>query len=69
MLCDWDGLSAWEHDADWKGRDSLFSEDIDESRLPTVRGRIIEADTDYSYNGANFFLLITRWTHCNFWIS
>jgi hypothetical protein len=56
MLRDWDGLSVWEGDADWKGRDSVFiPEEEEECRMPLVRGREIEGHEDFSRFGIQHF--------------
>jgi hypothetical protein len=56
MLRDWDGLSVWEGDADWKGRDSVFiPEEEEECGMPLVRGREIAGNEDFSRFGIQHF--------------
>jgi hypothetical protein len=55
MLRDWDGLSVWEREADWKGKDALFNNEDDDLGVPLVQGRPVAADVDFSFRGISEF--------------
>jgi hypothetical protein len=49
MLRDWDGLTVWENEVDWRGADSLFCAANDDLGIPVVNGREVAPSADYSY--------------------